>query len=86
MRLTGKVAIITGAGSGIGAACARLFAAEGAKVIASDINLDSVTALAGDIGSSAHGICHDVANEAFWKEVVCEEFAADEVWDLFGKQ
>ncbi|MCB2096401.1 MAG: glucose 1-dehydrogenase [Parvularculaceae bacterium] len=72
MRLTGKVAIITGAGSGIGAACARLFAAEGAKVIASDINLDSVTALAGDIGSSAHGICHDVANEAFWKEVVCE--------------
>ncbi|HEX8533108.1 MAG TPA: SDR family NAD(P)-dependent oxidoreductase, partial [Allosphingosinicella sp.] len=38
MRLAGKVAIVTGAASGIGKASAALFAAEGAAVIASDIN------------------------------------------------
>ena len=38
MRLKGKVAIITGAGSGIGRASAQLFAQEGAKVVAADIN------------------------------------------------
>jgi NAD(P)-dependent dehydrogenase (short-subunit alcohol dehydrogenase family) len=38
MRLTGKVAIVTGAASGIGAASARMFAAEGARVVVADIN------------------------------------------------
>ena len=37
-RLQGKTAIITGAGSGIGRASAKLFAAEGAKVLVSDVN------------------------------------------------
>ncbi len=39
-RLEGKVAVITGAGSGIGAATARLFAAEGAAVVVADLNED----------------------------------------------
>ncbi|PKQ14410.1 MAG: short-chain dehydrogenase, partial [Actinobacteria bacterium HGW-Actinobacteria-8] len=45
-RLSGKVAIVTGAGGGIGAATARAFIAQGAKVIATDINEEAVTALA----------------------------------------
>ena len=43
MKLDNKVAIITGAASGIGRAAARLFAAEGAKVIAADINSEGAT-------------------------------------------
>ncbi|WP_150293189.1 SDR family NAD(P)-dependent oxidoreductase [Sphingobium estronivorans] len=42
MRLDKRIAIVTGAGSGIGAAIARRFAAEGASVIAADINADAV--------------------------------------------
>ena len=40
-RLEGKRAVITGAASGIGQACARLFAAEGARVTLCDINMDA---------------------------------------------
>ncbi|HTR92878.1 MAG TPA: SDR family NAD(P)-dependent oxidoreductase [Trebonia sp.] len=37
MKLDGKVAVVTGAGNGIGAAIARRFAAEGARVVVTDI-------------------------------------------------
>jgi 3-oxoacyl-[acyl-carrier protein] reductase len=49
MRLTGKVAIVTGAGSGFGAEIARRFAAEGAKVVVNDINEEGGNAVAEDI-------------------------------------
>lgn len=49
-RLTGKTALITAAGQGIGRATAELFAAEGARVIASDINDASLTELGGIAG------------------------------------
>ncbi len=71
-RLAGKVAIVTGAGSGIGAACATRFVAEGAKVMATDINLDAVTQLAETLGADAVPLHHDVADEDAWRQVVAE--------------
>lgn len=46
MRLQGKVAVITGAGSGIGRAAAERFVAEGASVVGADINQDALDAVA----------------------------------------
>ncbi len=53
MELTDKHVVVTGAGSGIGYACARRFAAEGARVVVADINLEPVQALAQEIGGLA---------------------------------
>lgn len=62
-RLEGKVAIVTGAGSGIGRASALRFAAEGARVVCADISgAEQVTAQ--DIGTSAIGINVDVSKAA----------------------
>ena len=49
-RLQDKVAVITGAASGIGAACARRFAAEGARLVASDISEAACASLAEELG------------------------------------
>lgn len=51
-RLDGKVALITGAGSGIGASCAELFASEGAAVVVSDINTDNAEKVARTVGTA----------------------------------
>ncbi len=51
-RLEGKVCIITGAGSGIGQASARLFAREGARVVVADIDLDAAQATVEEIGAA----------------------------------
>lgn len=52
-RLTGKTALITGAGAGIGRAAALRFAAEGANVVVSDINDDAARAVATEIGETS---------------------------------
>ena len=70
MELAGKVAVVTGAASGIGKACATRFAAEGAKVVVADRDGDGVTAVADDIG--ALGIAADVSVEADIKHLVAE--------------
>ncbi len=54
-RLAGKVCVITGAGSGIGRATARLFAAEGATVVVADIDLNAAHATAAEIQSAGGG-------------------------------
>src|SRR3954452_5746368 len=53
MRLEGKVALVTGAGSGIGAATARRLAGEGASVAATDVNLDGAREVAGEVSGAA---------------------------------
>src|SRR4029453_9056552 len=49
----GKIAIVTGGGSGIGEACAVLLAARGAKVLVADVHLDAATRVAEGIGPAA---------------------------------
>lgn len=56
MRLEGKTAIVTGAGSGFGAGIARKFAAEGARVMVADINRDAAAQVAREIGGVAQAV------------------------------
>lgn len=51
MRLQNKVAIVTGAASGMGKAIAALYAKEGAKVVVADIHLEAAETVAGEIKS-----------------------------------
>jgi NAD(P)-dependent dehydrogenase (short-subunit alcohol dehydrogenase family) len=62
-RLEGKVAIVTGAGSGIGAASATLMAREGASVVVADINGAAAERVTAEIGSAVAVEC-DVADES----------------------
>jgi 3(or 17)beta-hydroxysteroid dehydrogenase len=70
MRLAGKVAIISGAASGMGAATARLFAREGAKVVIADMLDHEGRQVANEIGAAAHFERLDVTDEANWAETV----------------
>ena len=78
-RLENKVAIITGAGSGMGASMAKLFAKEGAKIVAADLNEERLQEVVNDIadnGGDAKPIKVDVSNEGNIKEMF--EFAQKE--------
>lgn len=70
MRLKDKVAIVTGAASGMGASTARIFAREGAKVVLTDLNEAEGSKIAKEIGAKAAFVKHDVASEADWNKVV----------------
>ncbi|MGD9996420.1 MAG: glucose 1-dehydrogenase [Ilumatobacteraceae bacterium] len=69
-RLDGKVAIITGAARGQGAAEARLFAAEGARVVVADVLDEQADALAEELGDVALAVHLDVSDEAQWEQAV----------------
>lgn len=78
-RLKGKVAIITGAASGIGLSTAQLFAAEGAKVVATDISEDALARAVEEIAATgAEVLTHtlDVSSPESWKSVVADVTAA----------
>lgn len=69
-RLQNKVAIITGAAQGMGAAHARLFVEQGAKVVLTDLNEEKGQAFAAELGENALFVKQNVANEADWAAVV----------------
>lgn len=70
MRVEGKVAIVTGAGAGIGEAAARLLVREGAKVVIADRDGDLADAVAADLGAAAIAVRADVSRSADVKAMV----------------
>ena len=76
--LDGKVVLVTGAGSGIGEACARRVASGGGRVAVVDIDEAAAQKVAGDIGGEAFGVQADVAEEASVAAMV------QQVVDRFG--
>jgi 3alpha(or 20beta)-hydroxysteroid dehydrogenase len=71
-RLAGKTAIVTGAAQGQGAAIARAFVAEGAKVVLADVADEPGELLAKELGESAVFRHHDVSDEASWTTLVAD--------------
>lgn len=72
-RLSHKVAIVTGAAGGMGKAIARLFAEEGASVLATDIQFEKLDAWvqeARKAGLTVSSIRHEVSSETDWQQVV----------------
>ena len=69
-RLTGKIAIVTGAAQGMGEAHARRLVAEGAKVLVTDVNAAAGEALTAELGANARFLRLDVTSEAGWAEAV----------------
>jgi len=68
-RLDRKVAVITGAAGGIGAATARAFAAEGAFLVLTDTDSERADRLAQELGDGVHACSHDVTSESDWEAV-----------------
>lgn len=66
-RLLNKVAVVTGAASGIGEAAARLFVAEGARVLLTDLNVEAGERIAAELGDNASFMRQDVSDPAAWQ-------------------
>jgi 3alpha(or 20beta)-hydroxysteroid dehydrogenase len=75
-NLEGKIAIVTGAARGAGAAIARRFAAEGAHLVLGDLRHEQGHALAKELGASARYCEHDVSSRAQWDAIVAATLAA----------
>lgn len=69
MRLSGKVALVTGATGGIGEAITRRLAAEGARVVVTDVDVERCKALAAEL-PDAVGVALDVTSAAAWEQVI----------------
>ena len=73
--LDGQVAVITGAGRGIGAATAKLFASHGAKIVISDVDKEPAQHVVNDIcsaGGDAIEVCGDITDPAFPEQLVAK--------------
>jgi NAD(P)-dependent dehydrogenase (short-subunit alcohol dehydrogenase family) len=70
LSLAGRTALVTGGGAGIGAACATLLAARGARVTVTDIDEDAAVALASTLGGGATGVALDVRDHDAVEAVV----------------
>jgi len=64
MEIKGKIFVVTGAGSGLGAASARVLVESGARIVLADLNREAGEKLAAEFGDSARFVETDVANEA----------------------
>lgn len=71
-RLAGKVAIITGAAQGMGAAHAKLFVENGAKVVLTDLNEEKGNAFAAELGENAIFVKQNVTSEEDWATVIAK--------------
>jgi NAD(P)-dependent dehydrogenase (short-subunit alcohol dehydrogenase family) len=69
-RVNNKVALVTGAGSGLGRAISIMLAKEGAKVAVTDINEESARETASLIGDAALALQHDVTDEQRWQDIL----------------
>ncbi|HET9032944.1 MAG TPA: glucose 1-dehydrogenase [Dokdonella sp.] len=69
-RLKGKIAIVTGAAQGMGAAHARAFLKEGARVVLTDLNDEKGQALAAELGEDSLFVKQDVTSEADWARLI----------------
>jgi 3alpha(or 20beta)-hydroxysteroid dehydrogenase len=78
-QLDGKVAFISGAARGQGAAEARLFVTEGARVMLGDVLVDEGRKTAAALGPAAAFVAHDVTDEAAWQRAI------DETVQRFGR-
>ncbi len=70
MQIDNKVFLVTGAGSGLGAATARMLIGAGAKVVLADLNVQAGEALASELGDAALFVETDVASEASASQAV----------------
>lgn len=74
--MDGKVALVTGGGSGLGEACAHALASRGATVVVADISKEAAERVAGELGGTAAAVTADVADEDAARAMI-ERIVAD---------
>ncbi len=81
-RCEGAMALVTGGASGIGAAAARLLAAQSARVMIADRNAEGAARVAREIGEAAASVALDVADAASWEAAVAATLEAFGGWNV----